>query len=138
MKLRYAIVLTLMLAAAAILAAQIRPLLHANVPFAFHVGNDVMPAGEYRISALQPGSRVVLITAVHSGAAVLVQTLLSGERAGQTAKLIFDRYGETYFLREVWIPAFDVRQLHRSKAEQEYARRWREPVRTAVVAGLEQ
>jgi hypothetical protein len=46
----------------------------------------------------------------------------------EQAKLVFSRYGERYFLRQVWAPGMDRgRELSASKAEQEFARSFGKP-----------
>jgi hypothetical protein len=75
------------------------PALKANIPFDFTVGNTWMPAGEYTITA--PIREVLLLrTAGHS--ASIVSSENNAESSG--SKLVFDRYGNQYFLHEVLCP----------------------------------
>jgi len=94
-----------------------------NVPFSFLVGNHQMPPGRYRVTPAGSGflrffdtkdSRDRLLVAVHG-----VES-----RAPQTPKLVFHRYGDSYFLSEVWNANGSIgRQLPKSKEEQEIASR---------------
>jgi hypothetical protein len=75
------------------------PALKANIPFDFTVGNTWMPAGEYTITA--PIREVLLLrTAGHSA------SIVSSENNAESSdsKLVFDRYGNQYFLHEVLCP----------------------------------
>jgi len=83
------------------LQAEERPLLTATVPFAFVVANVNLPPGSYTVSILPPnmikvrsadGRKVATITAIPS------QKLADTERA----KLVFHRFGNEYFLAQVW------------------------------------
>lgn len=114
----------------------VTPTIRANVPFAFRVGHQLMPAGQYQIVHYNTRD-LLLIRSMNDKVGILVQSVRSGNYTGETAKLIFNRYGETYFLRQVWIPGTDANQLLRSKAEKEYASRWSEVEPTAVVAAIE-
>src|SRR5215472_11299022 len=71
-----------------------------NVPFAFNVGNQTMPAGTYRVS--HEGFNELLVRSRDGGPGVFLLTSESPEPHEQTAgKLIFSRYGNQYFLHEV-------------------------------------
>lgn len=71
----------------------------ANIPFDFRVGSTPMPAGLYRIQPAEAG--LVWINRVDgtSHAVVLAQT--NAGTAVAPAKLVFHRYGDQYFLREM-------------------------------------
>src|SRR4051812_43999638 len=77
--------------------------LKANVPFDFRMGSVYMPAGEYTIH--QSGSMVKLQSAQRKpiSAAFLTQAISAPARRTDGA-LIFNRYGEDYFLSKVWTP----------------------------------
>lgn len=72
----------------------------ANVPFAFTVGRSEMPAGTYTIRHLSPS--VIAVMDGNTGKSVL--TLVRPESAGNsdaTPKLVFNKYGDKYFLSRV-------------------------------------
>ncbi len=112
----------------------VTPLIRANVPFAFRVGQQLMPAGQYQVAHYNTRD-VLLIRSVDTGKVMLLHSAPSGKYSNESAKLVFNQYGETYFLRQVWIPGCKTNELLQSKIEREYASRWGEAVRTAVVAG---
>src|SRR5581483_4061193 len=88
------IIITLSVAGFAGLAGRVK----ADIPFDFMVGKTRLPAGKYCVSR---------VTA-------------RGER---TARLVFHRYGNQYFLAEIWDGESNMtQQLGKSKAEREAAR----------------
>jgi hypothetical protein len=89
------------LAVATGLVAQ-EPAVKANIPFNFTVGDTSMPAGEYIIS--RPASHIVKIQSADRQHVALVVSSRSYHEAGTTGKVIFDKYGEYYFLRRILCP----------------------------------
>jgi hypothetical protein len=93
--------------------------LKGKVPFDFHVGSVDMPAGEYTVKQL--GSLVSVRTA--EGRPVTAMYLTSPTRAPETRRdgtMVFNRYGDDYFLTKVWIPnSTEGRALPTSKREKE-------------------
>lgn len=73
----------------------------ANVPFDFTVGETTLAAGNYAIaSATAAGDCLKITNTKAKGAAVRLTIPLNGEV--QHGKLVFHRYGQRYFLAEVW------------------------------------
>ena len=72
--------------------------MRVNVPFAFHNGSQVMPAGVYKVSIQ---SQHVIMLSGYSRSGFVTANPESGRPAAK-GKLIFQRYGNEYFLREVW------------------------------------
>ena len=89
--------------------------LKANIPFDFTVGNTWMPAGEYTIST--PMRLVLELRS--SGHVASVVTLESNDASNSGSKLVFDKYGDQYFLHEVLCPSVHSLNLDitASKAE---------------------
>jgi hypothetical protein len=72
----------------------------ANVPFSFRVGDVVLPAAKYDISYnVIPGFLVL-----RGGGQQRLMSVLSAERTtpSKDNKLVFNRYGSTYFLSQIW------------------------------------
>jgi hypothetical protein len=90
-------------------AAQIR----ATVPFSFEVNGKTLPTGTYTIDSGMNGA--VLVSGARSGAVVL-GTHVSAKNA--SPRLVFNRYGEDYVLREIWTGS-DGRKLPESRRERE-------------------
>ena len=91
----------------------------ANVPFAFTVGQTEMPAGNYLVSSVSESA--IAITDRNTGTSVI--SLFRSEQAknnDETAKLVFHRYGEKYFLSQIGRGfGGSLIQLPTSKQEQE-------------------
>jgi len=80
--------------------------LRVNVPFAFNVGNTSLPAGEYRVSIVNPTSdRSVLQVAGADGTKIMVLTNDVKGESKANARLAFRHYGNQYFLAQVWMAA---------------------------------
>ena len=75
-----------------------------TVPFEFTAGNVQLPAGEYEVTAVGPwGGPTLSVHNVNSNAATLVlSTSCRSQKPTSDAKLVFYRYGQQYFLAEVW------------------------------------
>ena len=99
--LTFAMSLALLLSAAA--HAQTTQL-KVTVPFDFTAGNVQLPAGEYDITAVGPwGGSTFSVHNVNSNAGTIVlSTSCRSQKPTADAKLIFRRYGQQYFLAEVW------------------------------------
>src|ERR1700746_4193782 len=74
----------------------------ANIPFQFTAGQTTLPAGEYRVQKVRDVSSALLIRSME-GRAIIVMTSPALANAPQAkSKLIFHRYGNRYFLAQVW------------------------------------
>ena len=89
----------------------------ADIPFAFVVAKTTLPPGHYIINSLNENLGIHdrqnqgLFVAAHSA-----------QRPAQenSSKLVFHRYGDTYFLSEVWVRGNSIgRALFPSRAERE-------------------
>jgi len=95
-----------------------------DIPFEFRVGTSVMPAGEYKVThSLKSGLTGIVCDLCKVDVRILTR---AGGRNGapSESRLVFNRYGERYFLSSVWQAGTDVgRVLPVSKAERELALR---------------
>jgi hypothetical protein len=89
------------LAAATGLVAQ-EPAVKANIPFNFTVGDKSMPAGEYTISS--PNWHIVKVQSADMQYVELVVGSKSYRESAAGSELVFDKYGEFYFLRRILSP----------------------------------
>jgi hypothetical protein len=109
-------------AAAALAYAQSQPHnMSADIPFDFNAGTTQLAAGHYMVTSLSPAT-VTLRS--DSGQSVTITTH-SAETLNPTvpARLVFHRYGDVYFLSQLWGPGQDIgRELPRSAAEKEAAK----------------
>jgi hypothetical protein len=101
-------------------AQSLRLTAEAKIPFGFRIGDASLPAGEYSI--LTNGSGMVLIRndQAKKGVFALGNTQVSASEA--PAQLVFNRYGEDYFLSQVDLFGNSTMTLAPSKVEKEYKR----------------
>ena len=75
--------------------------LQADIPFAFRLEYKPMAAGLYEIGAL--GDQVEVIRNLQTGVAqLLINSCHVQSWKVESAKLVFHKYGERYFLRQIW------------------------------------
>ena len=115
--------LALALAISAPAAAE-TPLLTADIPFSFTAGGKVLPAGEYTVQYAASGAAVI-IRAVEHRASLVLMTYRSTDGAAERndARLTFNRYGDSYFLSQIWdgyAPSANV--VFRTRTENELSR----------------
>ncbi len=70
-----------------------------KVPFAFTAGDRLLPAGTYMITPLS--ADVIHIQARDQNISVLTTDLQDDQQSKNGDELIFARYGDRYFLREI-------------------------------------
>lgn len=91
----------------------------ADVPFEFAVGSKSLTAGEYSVRAFTTNGDAVLIRAKDSNGGVIRLTRsIQARMVPKQAKLVFHRYGQRYFLSEIWTTGERTgRQLLKSPEE---------------------
>ncbi|HEY6232254.1 MAG TPA: hypothetical protein VIW64_13420 [Pyrinomonadaceae bacterium] len=91
----------------------------ANIPFEFNVGYKTMPAGEYSVQIVASAGDALLIKNADSTMSALrLSEATSRVKDKSHARLVFHRYGDRYFLAEVWNGVDDIgRQLLKSDDE---------------------
>jgi len=94
-----------------------------NVPFDFAAGKAMLKAGTYSIR--RTGGNALILRSADGRTAALVNAPLAlgarDSKAGQ--RLVFNKYGDQYFLSQVWMSVDSGRQLFPGKGEQSAARR---------------
>ncbi len=117
-----AVVLAVVLIAAPSLCAQSGTLITANVPFDFFVGNDRMPAGEYRISYYGYNDRLVIHNRT-TGDILTILTYPEGlDLRGASPRLVFHSYsGKSFFLVRVAMPGSRIQELPQVPTEREFS-----------------
>src|SRR5215813_12317627 len=90
-----------------------------DVPFAFNAVGKNLPAGRYIVRGHSPVGPIFIVKADDSNDGRYVLTNLEqSTTTPDRAELVFHRYGESYFLSEVWSGVSDVGyRLAKSKAE---------------------
>lgn len=77
--------------------------LKADIPFAFTVGDTPLPAGEYIVSS--PVSGLIRIANNKTRDAATVSISHGNHDSGRDNRLLFNRYGDRYFLHRIFCPA---------------------------------
>jgi hypothetical protein len=97
--------------------------LRATIPFDFHAGDKLMPAGEYVVH--NQGPVVFVSGADRSSPHTLLMTNGAARRASSPpAGLTFNHYGSEYFLETIWSPSVgDGRKTIQTSREKELAKR---------------
>lgn len=90
-----------------------------SVPFNFVADNQAVPAGQYVLdSSAMPGALLIRSEDRKSSFAATGAAMTS-QNGGQTGRLVFHRYGNRYFLEQVWTRGGAGRQLQPSAQERE-------------------
>jgi hypothetical protein len=118
-------VLTLFVMAGATLAySQPTPILRVDIPFNFVVGEDILPAGEYTVERPSNNNQALLLmrNTLRGGVLYTATILIGGRDRQEKSKLVFHRYGDNYFLAQVWKANEEVgRQVGPSRIERRLA-----------------
>ena len=97
----------------------------AQIPFDFHVGNNLMPAGDYKISAITDDDMVLRIGSGNRSAVALTNSKEAKAGSEASPRLVFHKYGDQYFLAAVWGADQTGRELRESKSERSLRREMR-------------
>jgi hypothetical protein len=104
------------------LAAPFTVKIRADIPFDFMVGKKRLPKGEYLIESLGD-TGALTIRSAKKGKAVTFNTIKSKPTDSNKSKLVFNRYGEQYFLSRIWDPSSEtILKLTKSKTEKRIAK----------------
>ena len=124
------------LAAAAAVQAQTK-LVTANVPFNFYMASNLMEQGSYWVGECSHGPAVCMRSA--NGAKAALSHPIEAKTPSDTAKLVFRRYGDTYFLAEIWTGGSTTGlAFSRSAREKEIARNGMAPTLAVIRVALRQ
>jgi hypothetical protein len=103
--------------------------LSANVPFSFYMGAAAMPEGAYRISELSNGGVLCMNSKDSSQSKAITAFSVTGKSMEEPARLVFHRYGDVYFLAQVWDGSGSTGvAISTSRREKELARSGSAPV----------
>jgi hypothetical protein len=95
--------------------------MRVSIPFDFHAGEKLMPAGQYFIQ--EQGPWVILRTADgDKHPAALMTNGVFGADSFRGARLDFHRYGSAYFLNAIWNSSRNGREVPPTAGENELAK----------------
>jgi len=90
-------------AAVASANAQVSYPVRAKIPFAFTMGDKKLQAGQYTFSRVSADGKVMLVSSVDVNSSVFQPTFkIQVLTAKNESKLVFHRYGDQYFLEQIW------------------------------------
>ena len=117
----------------------------ANVPFDFYVGDQAFRASAITVRRMSSFDGVLLISGADNGPRQirLTNSLQSTSRSNE-AKLVFHKYGNRYYLAQVWTDGSSGRELLKSRGERALQREMRlvaknasEPKMVTIIAGMQ-
>ena len=95
-----------------------RPLADVNIPFAFQTATATLPAGAYRV-ILESNDLIYLRGPGSAGALVMTHAAIKSHAASR-GTVVFVRYGDKYYLRELWTAGDPVGvEFPKGRAEKE-------------------
>jgi hypothetical protein len=98
----------------------------AQIPFDFNIGDKKLPSGKYSIGRLRQNSDdIVQSIDAEDGHSKAIRTSIPVRNLDLTdnAKLVFHRYGDQYFLYQVWPAGTSTgRQFTASRSERDARR----------------
>ena len=90
----------------------------AMIPFDFIIGEKTLPAGRYLVSSATSDSAGLKIQNQEGkSVAFRLSNPLTETSQKRKVRMVFHRYGQQYFLTQVWSGDGDGRELRRSKLE---------------------
>ncbi len=100
---RTLITICLLFTAATLIAqTESQRLMKVNVPFAFGVEDHSLPAGEYLVLTVNPERSIRIVSADGKHSAVVNTLPNYAKSPSENSRLVFHRYGDEYFLTQVW------------------------------------
>jgi hypothetical protein len=90
-----------------------------NVPFNFVVENRAVTAGQYVLDSSAVSGALLLRSDDQKSILTVAGASMTSENGGQTGRLVFHRYGNRYFLEQVWTRGGAGHQLRQSAEERE-------------------
>jgi hypothetical protein len=118
----------LVLAAVSVNAQQLsESKITVNIPFEFVVGETTFPAGQYSLLRIVSNSSADQLLIRSEDRSVDTPTGITrpnrGSEIQKRSSLVFNRYGDQYFLSQVWTAGSDTgRELFRSRSERNLAK----------------
>src|SRR5215469_14814976 len=95
----------------------------ADIPFNFVVDKAALPAGSYSIDALSGSTGLVIRSNDSNESRVVLSNHAESFKASSDTHLTFHRYGDQYFLAQIWVEGEHAgRQLKVTGREREAAK----------------
>ena len=105
-----------------------------QVPFDFVAANHQLSAGDYTVTS-DTATGTVAIRSGYAGPTIVLATYSAGDnKECARAKLVFNQYGNHFFLSQVWPAGATGRELRKSRQEVEIAKTVSRPEVLSVIA----
>ncbi len=113
--------LSLLLAAGSAYAQTIH--VKADVPFGFIADKASLAPGQYMLQTVGSDRVVLIRSADNQPVAILISNAVKTTEPSEKTKLVFRRYGDRYFLSQIWVAGENSgHQLRKGAREAEMAR----------------
>jgi hypothetical protein len=110
--------------------------MRANIPFDFSASGSNLIAGEYTLETTGDTNQVLQMCNLRQHACVLmIASQVESKAHNDPGKLVFNRYGDQYFLSQIWSRSL-VRTLPQDRRERQLAKSGAEPVVAVIAAEL--
>jgi hypothetical protein len=119
------IVLLMMLVGLAVGAASTQSTepVHFRAPFAFVVGDNALPAGDYTVRFVSSPGLLLFYSADGAFNAFANSVSLQKNDTEDRFRLVFHRYGSHYYVSEIWTPGYRTgRSVKQAPMELELAK----------------
>ena len=109
------------------------PLFRVDVPFAFVAGGVHLPAGSYVVSHVDPS--LIMVETQDGKARALVHVAIENSSSSTPTKLVFNKYGDQYFMAQVWTELDQqVHHCKKCRAEMQLAAQVNHNEETTILA----
>lgn len=106
MKTKMIALFTVLALVTGVAAAQSTDPLNFRTPFAFAIGDKLVPAGDYTVRLMSP-TGTLSFRSPDGRVSVIVSSLVTYQgQASDRFKLVFHRYGVHYYISEIWTPGY--------------------------------
>ena len=92
-------------------------LVTANIPFDFIVADKTLPSGKYTVRKATSDGQGLSISSRGGKSALILSKMAAENSKKRNARMVFHRYGQQYFLAEIWSGDSYGRQLRQCKRE---------------------
>lgn len=89
----------------------------ADIPFDFIVNDKTLPSGKYTVRAITSDGEGLRVSSYGKSSAVGLSRSVTDKSDNQKARMVFHRYGQQYFLAEIWSGEGSGRQMLQCKRE---------------------
>jgi hypothetical protein len=94
----------------------------AEIPFAFTLASHTLQPGRYTVTRMS--DTLFRISNSHNESVVVLTTKVESKTPADTARMVFHRYGGSYFLGELWVAGSETgRKVFPSRAEDQLDRK---------------